>query len=710
VAIRQRVHDGPHPRTALSQGELGELLRRAGRLDEASRSLEASLAGFERTVGLAHPLAWDCRHHAGALALDRGELERAASLFAALAADQTEVLGEDHPGAVAALEGLAVARYLAGGDTGAVLADALAVDELYQQGALLGLRALPENDALRVADQLHQRRNVALSLAADRRLDADQLAAVWEGLLRQRGLVLRELTQRRRDFDPLERDAAPVYEELRQATAQVASLVLRGVAGSVDSYREEVRAAQQRRAEAERRLGRVSASYRRRHARERADLDALRRALPERSALVSYSWFVRPPRTDPDGVEPELLALVLRADRAEPSAVPLGSSLRVAEAVERWRRIAAAPPHGGDGDATATAPGPGEDERLLLAGRRIAELAWEPVAGLLAGVDRVFLVPDGALHRVAFAALPGSDGRFLVERGPLLHVLADELELIDFAGAEAPAPPAGLVLVGDVDYDAGRAPATAAETPGPARAASSCAGGALTFPPLPGAAREVEQIEELWRAIAPGRPLVRLAADRATESAVREAARQGRWLHLATHSFSIDESCPQAITGLRAVGGLARAAAVTPWVDPLLLSGLALAGANAPSVGQRASDDGILSAAEVATLDLSGVEWAVLSGCDSGLGTARPGEGSFDLRRAFRAAGVRTTIASLWKVDDEAARRWMVELYRARLIEGKRTDEAVRDASLALLAELRREGASAHPFRWAAFVASGDWR
>ncbi|HVS15208.1 MAG TPA: CHAT domain-containing protein [Thermoanaerobaculia bacterium] len=92
------------------------------------------------------------------------------------------------------------------------------------------------------------------------------------------------------------------------------------------------------------------------------------------------------------------------------------------------------------------------------------------------------------------------------------------------------------------------------------------------------------------------------------------------------------------------------------------------------------------------------------------MGAARPGEGSFDLRRAFRVAGVRTTIASLWKVDVEAARRWMVELYRARLIEGRRTDEAVRAASLAMLAELRREGSSVHPFRWVAFVASGDWR
>ena len=80
------------------------------------------------------------------------------------------------------------------------------------------------------------------------------------------------------------------------------------------------------------------------------------------------------------------------------------------------------------------------------------------------------------------------------------------------------------------------------------------------------------------------------------------------------------------------------------------------------------------------------------------------------LRRAFQIAGAHTLILSLWPVEDEAARRWMQALYRARFERQLGTAEAVRAASLEVLAARRAGGASTHPFTWAAFVAAGDWR
>ena len=72
----------------------------------------------------------------------------------------------------------------------------------------------------------------------------------------------------------------------------------------------------------------------------------------------------------------------------------------------------------------------------------------------------------------------------------------------------------------------------------------------------------------------------------------------------------------------------------------------------------------MLTAEEVAALDLDGVEWAVRSACDTGLGEIRAGEGVFGLRRAFRIAGARTVMTSLWPVEDHAARVWMPRLHR----------------------------------------------
>jgi len=109
-------------------------------------------------------------------------------------------------------------------------------------------------------------------------------------------------------------------------------------------------------------------------------------------------------------------------------------------------------------------------------------------------------------------------------------------------------------------------------------------------------------------------------------------------------------------------------------------------------------------------MDLSGVEWAVLSACDTGVGEIRAGEGVFGLRRAFQVAGARTLIMSLWSVEDESAREWMRALYKARLQEGLDTAEAVRHASLTVLNARRERDESTHPFYWAGFVAAGDWR
>ena len=119
-------------------------------------------------------------------------------------------------------------------------------------------------------------------------------------------------------------------------------------------------------------------------------------------------------------------------------------------------------------------------------------------------------------------------------------------------------------------------------------------------------------------------------------------------------------------------------------------------------------DDGILTAEEITSVDLSGVEWAVLSACDTGIGEVRAGEGVFGLRRAFQIAGARTLIMSLWPVDDEVTRAWMRELYTNRFIKHMSTIDSVHEASLALLNERREKGLSTHPFYWAGFVAAGD--
>ena len=183
-----------------------------------------------------------------------------------------------------------------------------------------------------------------------------------------------------------------------------------------------------------------------------------------------------------------------------------------------------------------------------------------------------------------------------------------------------------------------------------------------------GLSRKCETSSGLWKA----NPTTESEAARvlvghdASEARFKREAPGSRVLHLATHGFFMSGTCSDGPSGTRGIGGLAKAGG-TPSIDnPLLLSGLALAGANRRASAGADEDDGILTAEEVASLNLEGVEWAVLSACDTGVGEIKAGEGVFGLRRAFQVAGARTVVMSLWSVDDQATRAWMRALYEGR--------------------------------------------
>src|SRR5262249_20216186 len=161
-----------------------------------------------------------------------------------------------------------------------------------------------------------------------------------------------------------------------------------------------------------------------------------------------------------------------------------------------------------------------------------------------------------------------------------------------------------------------------------------------------------------------------------------------RWLHLATHGFFLPNVCG----GVDARG--ARVADTVAYQNPLLRSGLALAGANLPSRAGDGMGGGLPAADEVSQLSLSGLETAVLSACETGQGDVRAGEGVLGLRRGLQIAGARTVVMSLWAVDDAATREWMSAFYVARVQRRLDMAEAERAADLGVLFTRRQRGES----------------
>jgi CHAT domain-containing protein len=136
--------------------------------------------------------------------------------------------------------------------------------------------------------------------------------------------------------------------------------------------------------------------------------------------------------------------------------------------------------------------------------------------------------------------------------------------------------------------------------------------------------------------------------------------------------------------------------------DPLLRSGLALAGANH---GKSGDNDGVLTALEAAYLNLLGTKLVVLSACDTGVGEVKKGEGVQGLRRALVLAGSESQVISLWPVSDEATKDLMIPYYKA-LQQGEERSEGLRQVQLGML---RGRKDRRHPFYWAAFIQSGEW-
>ena len=138
---------------------------------------------------------------------------------------------------------------------------------------------------------------------------------------------------------------------------------------------------------------------------------------------------------------------------------------------------------------------------------------------------------------------------------------------------------------------------------------------------------------------------------------------------------------------------------------PGALSGIVLAGANRGATHIDESD-GILTALEVAELDLSAAHLVVMSACETGLGRAAGGEGLLSLQRAMQIAGARSVVASLWEVEDQASARLMTRFYERWNPQGGEGISAAA-ALKAAQAHVRSRAEWEHPYYWAAWVLWG---
>ena len=440
--------------------------------------------------------------------------------------------------------------------------------------------------------------------------------------------------------------------------------------------------------------------------------------LPAGGALLEFQRYRSHDASTNQYGPPRYLALRLRPDGTI-RALPLGDAAPIDAAV------AAAVA------ASAIREGQPEAPEKLAA---VSKLVLAPLQRELVGVRELFVSPDGELNRLPFAALPvaGPKEGGIID-GPITadgQILGDAVALRllttgrDLLRLQQPAKAgAAPVLIVNPDFNAasrsakgGASATTAASTAAGAGGPAVLRGGQQRSAGLRGltAWQQLAGTEQEARQLAPLLGGGAVISGTAATASVVLAQRAPRILHIATHGFFLAD---QASTNDAAIGAAAPGsrsgvapsegtAAATPSLeDPLQRSGLVFAGANQPDANP--SDDGYLTAAEATAMDLEGTELVTLSACETGLGGVQSGEGVYGLQRSLAVAGARSTLLSLWKVDDYLTVAFM-ERYYKRLKAGEGRADALRNTQNDFRAD---PDSTYHDIRvWGAFQLSGDWR
>jgi CHAT domain-containing protein/tetratricopeptide (TPR) repeat protein len=449
----------------------------------------------------------------------------------------------------------------------------------------------------------------------------------------------------------------------------------------------------------------------------------LKELLPDKTALVDFVEYLRRvPKSGQKGKweeERSLMAFVIR--KGHPiKRIGLGSTQPAEDEIDAWLEGVTAE----DIKKQASLP------ELAVLGQKIRQRLWEPLSSSLQDVKTLLVSPDGPLSRFPLAALPGaSPDTFLAEEIGIV-MLPVPSQLPRLLRTDAPSVDAPLVALGDVEYG-GRSGLADAR-----RVLTSTADGErawlpVGFVPLENTGPEIDAVGARFSASFPNALDILIKGTNCSEQKFRELAPRARWLHLATHGFYAPELIQSMYEGTdksskRSPGDQPGDMKLGMRLHPGLLSGLALSGVNIPRLPEE--DDGVLSAMEVASLDLSNVELAVLSACETAKGQAAGGEGVLGLQRAFQVSGAKSVVATLWPINDAATRLLMMRFYR-NLWEKKMSKlEALREAQTWMLTSARaaqRAGNSPetgsldskelppmllHPSIWAPFVLSGDWR
>ncbi|NMO13515.1 CHAT domain-containing protein [Pyxidicoccus fallax] len=694
LAIREAALGRSHPDVASSLDHLASLYKAQGAYEQAAPLYERALAIQEAALGKHHPAIASTLHNLALVFARPGSINKAEQAYARALKIVEVTQGRNHPYVAELLNDLARLRMADArlDDALPPLRRAFAISELRLRREALGFS---ESRLAHFIAHLRTQEELLYELLRAAPDDDDVRHLALTAALMRKGRSVEQIADTSRTaFLRVSAQDRDTFKRLRGLRSELASLSLQGPGPlTPGDYRQRLEELASRGDALEAELAMRSAPLRALTSLPPPEYIVRRvaAALPKSSVLVEFVAYMdrailrKPGTQEPRTPQLRYLALVLFPD-GHIRAADLGPAALIDSAAARMR------------DALAN-----RDADFLFSTRELYQRVLRPLWRFLDGTQHVFLAPDGQLGLVPFAALHNGH-QFLVDVHDFTYLTSGR-DLMPRAWNVAPSQ--SVVVLADPDFNS-PAPLPTDKTELAERSApverffSTLRADVAERPwaPLPGTRGEAEAIQRM----VPGAQL--FLGPAATKERLLHVSAPGV-LHLATHGFFLEDATVQEAT--RAVGHFGALGedphAASP-ADPLLRSGLILAGARAATLGASGADrpppdNAMVTALELAGLNLWGTQLVVLSACDTGRGDVKLGQGVYGLRRAFIAAGAETVVMSLWKVND-AITRVLMEGYYRHLLAGQGRATALHQA----MRELRR--IHPHPHYWAPFITAGQ--
>jgi len=700
--ILEKTLGKEHPDYAASLNNLAMLYLDMNNYEKTELLLAEAKAIREKALGKEHPDYASSLSNLALLYLDMGNYEKAEPLFIEAKTIREKTFGKTHPEYAHSLNSLAK-LYRHAGDlnkTEPLIAELSFLDQSLLARAV---HHLSERELSTYLKPFSAKQNLALSFV---QVSGSKKSAstCFDNTLFYKGFLLSAAGQIKR----LARSDSLATQKFNLLKSYERRLYALYVLPSAERDSARVNELERKANEIEKDLSRTVAGFG--EATRQVKGQEVQQCLKADEAVVEFVHF-RYYTKDPTDCT-LYAALLLRPEDIQPVFIPLFEAKQL-DSLLRGGDIA-----GKANDLYATR-GVSPVSRKNTFTKDLYALVWKPLSESLKDVKTVYFSPSGRLSQLNLAAIPVAKGQTLADRHHLVQ-LGSTRQLVVPAVVKIKNNEAALfggiqyeldstaVKLANFDLKVNELVASRGELSF-SQTDSTLRGGIWNY--LPGTEKEVAAVEKILKSAG-------FLTETRTEHAATEEAFKSignshgvtsshpvtgspRVLHLATHGFFFPD--PEKTSAMFETSPTFDATEpVFKLSDhPMIRSGLILAGGNAAwqgAITMEGMEDGILTAYEISQMNLSNTELVVLSACETGLGDIQGNEGVYGLQRAFKIAGAKYLIMSLWQVPDKQTSLLMTTFYKKWLEENMAIPEAFRAAQK----ELREAGLD--PYQWAGFV------